>query len=57
MTHKIAVLFGGPGPEHEVSLGSARSVLAELDTLAGTSWLSGSGRTVPGSSGRAAWIR
>lgn len=33
MTHKIAVLFGGPGPEHEVSLGSARSVLSELDTL------------------------
>src|SRR6185295_16440350 len=33
MTHKIAVLFGGPTPEHEVSLGSARSVLAQLQLL------------------------
>ncbi|GAB6898742.1 D-alanine--D-alanine ligase family protein [Kineosporia succinea] len=32
-SRKIAVLFGGPGPEHEVSLGSAGSVLAELDVL------------------------
>lgn len=30
---KIAILFGGPGPEHEVSLGSAGSVLAELEGL------------------------
>jgi D-alanine-D-alanine ligase len=32
-TRTIAVLFGGPTPEHEVSLGSARSVLAELQGL------------------------
>ena len=33
MTHKVAVLFGGPTPEHEVSLGSARSVLAQMKLL------------------------
>jgi D-alanine-D-alanine ligase len=33
MTHKVAVLFGGPTPEHEVSLGSARSVLAQMHLL------------------------
>lgn len=33
MTHKIAVIFGGPTPEHEVSLGSARSVLAQMELL------------------------
>lgn len=33
MTHKVVVLFGGPTPEHEVSRGSARSVLAQLHLL------------------------
>jgi len=33
MTHKIAILFGGPTPEHEVSLASAASVLAQTQTL------------------------
>jgi D-alanine-D-alanine ligase len=33
MTPKVAVLFGGPTPEHEVSLGSAHSVLAQLELL------------------------
>jgi D-alanine-D-alanine ligase len=33
MTRKVAVLFGGPTPEHEVSIGSARSVLAEMHLL------------------------
>ena len=33
MTHKIAVLFGGPTPEHEVSLASAASVLAQTQLL------------------------
>jgi len=30
---RIAVFFGGPTPEHEVSLGSARSVLGQMDEL------------------------
>jgi D-alanine--D-alanine ligase len=30
---RIAVIFGGLGAEHEVSLGSAKSVLAEMDAL------------------------
>jgi D-alanine-D-alanine ligase len=33
MTQKVALLFGGPGPEHEVSLGSAGSVLAQMQVL------------------------
>jgi D-alanine-D-alanine ligase len=33
VTRKVAVLFGGPTPEHEVSLGSARSVLAQMHQL------------------------
>jgi D-alanine-D-alanine ligase len=33
MTHKIAILFGGPTPEHEVSLASAASVLAQTQAL------------------------
>jgi D-alanine-D-alanine ligase len=33
MTHKIAILFGGPTPEHEVSLASAASVLAQTAAL------------------------
>jgi D-alanine-D-alanine ligase len=33
MSRKIAVLFGGPTPEHEVSLGSARSVLTQMQGL------------------------
>jgi D-alanine-D-alanine ligase len=33
MTRKVAVLFGGPAPEHEVSIGSARAVLAQMNAL------------------------
>jgi D-alanine-D-alanine ligase len=33
MTGKVVVVFGGPTPEHEVSLGSARSVLRQIEAL------------------------
>ena len=33
MTRKVAVLFGGPAPEHEVSIGSARAVLGQMSAL------------------------
>ncbi|MFN0204408.1 MAG: D-alanine--D-alanine ligase [Bacteroidia bacterium] len=45
MTHRIALMFGGKSPEHEVSIRSARNIFAAIDKTKYDVVLIGVGRT------------